>query len=82
MRSMWLGLGSIAFAVLVFASPVAARGIRCEDIARERARGKSASEIAEALDTTRTRIAACAHLAAELARHESRRAEILARQGR
>ena len=46
MRSVWLGLGSTAFAVLVFAAPVAARGIRCEDIARERARGKTASEIA------------------------------------
>jgi hypothetical protein len=75
-----LSLGLAGIAVLVLTAPVGARGVRCEDIARELARGKSASEVAQALDTTRTRIAACAQLAVDRERHEDRQARIRARQ--
>jgi hypothetical protein len=80
MHSMRLGL--VTLAVLAFAPPVWARGIRCDDISRERARGKSASEVVEALGTSRARIAACAQLAADRERHESHQARILERQDR
>jgi len=79
---MRLGFGFATLAVLVFASPLSAGGVRCEDIARERARGKSPSEVVEALGTSRTRIAACAQLAADREHHENHQAQILERQAR
>jgi hypothetical protein len=82
MRTFWLGVGFVVFTAFLVTAPVGARGVRCEDIARERARGKSADEVVEALGTTRTRIAACAQLAVDRERHLNHQAEILARQAR
>jgi hypothetical protein len=82
MRSTRLALGLATLAVLASTSPAAARGVRCEVIARERARGKSADEIVESLDTTRARIAACKQLDANRRRHEDHQARVLERQAR
>jgi hypothetical protein len=80
MLSMRFGIGLVALAFLAFAAPAAARGVRCEDIAREQSRGKSVPEVVESLGTTRTRVAACTHLAAELERQVHRQARLRARQ--
>jgi uncharacterized protein (DUF433 family) len=82
MRVVCFGLGLVLIGVVAFTSPVRGRGVRCEDIARERARGKSANEVAQALGTTRARIAACTQLDADRERHADHQARVLERQAR
>jgi hypothetical protein len=80
MLFMRFGIGLVALALLAFAAPAGARGVRCEDIAREQSRGKPVPEVVESLGTTRTRVAACSQLAAERERQARRQARLRARQ--